>query len=186
MKPCTYFARGACKYGDSCRFHHETKAGLNPLSKSFTATSPKASTPDPNVSIDTTSLEGNVLSQVCMYHLRGSCNRGLQCLYAHPATTVPAEGSAPSTDQSRSHETETPNNIHQRSDSRGSIPCTYSFRPGGCRKPSCPYLHSINSQRGNDINRQDVERMEDEVDIRTTKLSDCKINDMLTGPRSRR
>lgn len=165
MKPCLYFARGACTYGDSCRFHHETKGDFHPLSKSFTATSRNPPTPDLNESIDTTSLEGNVASQVCMFHLRGSCHQGLNCRYAHPATTVRTSENTPSTDQSRSHETETPKPIHHPADSRGTIPCKYSFRPGGCRKSACPYLHSKSSLRGDEINSQEVEGIENEVDI---------------------
>lgn len=174
MKPCLYFARGTCRYGDSCRSHHETRAGLNPLSEPFTTTSPNASIPGPNGSIDTLSLEDNVLSQVCTYHLRGTCRRGLYCWYAHPATTVPTEENTPSADQFGGPETEIPNISHQSLDSPGTTPCKYSFQPGGCRRALCPYLHPISSQNGNDINGREVDGIEDEVDIALPKTFGLK------------
>jgi hypothetical protein len=76
-------------------------------------------------------------AQACRFFLQGTCNKGKDCRYSHPATTTtlnlqPAKSDATSVD------IESP---QSPSDSRATVSCWFLSKPGGCQNSSCPYLH---------------------------------------------
>lgn len=62
--PCTYFQRGACRYGANCKYSHELNAVAPPPQASV---SRKSSLP------------------TCTYFLRNACYKGVDCPFNHPA-----------------------------------------------------------------------------------------------------
>lgn len=71
QKHCNYFARGNCKFGDTCKFLHDTgrEKCLNVLPRS-----PLHRVPRPN---------GYVNRQHCPFFSQGKCHYGDRCKYLH-------------------------------------------------------------------------------------------------------
>ncbi|KAF5362802.1 hypothetical protein D9757_013670 [Collybiopsis confluens] len=121
-KPCAFFARGHCRFGDRCHFHHGPVArpsfgGIldvidthgQPVVSSAIVLGPEQKTTDPGESSSQTSATPPVLARPkpqfrasprpkpCFSWTRkGSCAKGNQCPYAHEEigiNTVPSPSS---------------------------------------------------------------------------------------------
>jgi CCCH-type zinc finger protein/zinc finger (C-x8-C-x5-C-x3-H type) protein/Nab2-type zinc finger RNA-binding protein len=153
--PCRFFILGICKKGDSCDFNHERPINLQPQ---FGANSPalpqrlKSNHSDPFPLHERTGS-----TPTCRFFLRGLCNKGDNCRYIHAQSVVSSQEVERLTKKDDFHlPSSSPGPIS--SDFRGSLPCKFFSRHGGCRNVFCPYLHdSDHTVEANSFVDSDVE-----------------------------
>ncbi|KAG8998045.1 hypothetical protein FRB94_007240 [Tulasnella sp. JGI-2019a] len=130
-KPCSYYARGACKEGATCRFSHNS--GRTTLQKP--TTSPTSST----------SLK-TYRPGVCAFWAQRRCTKGDSCAYSHSDTdTSPLDqawrkkSSIPPPTVSQSHPE--PASGTWAAAWSPQLPCKY-WQEGGCAKgATCTFSH---------------------------------------------
>lgn len=135
MKSCKFFAQGACKFGASCNFRHDTSSN----EQSFSTNDVVSKTAKLYLNGDSSRRQiSETNTQECRFFLQGKCSRGDNCPFLHPSA---------SSNPKRLPLEATPDNISPiSSDSRATIPCTFFSRPGGCKNGVCPFLHSAAAQ----------------------------------------
>ena len=123
MTICRFFVYGTCRDGNSCKFDHERSA----RPEAFTFVSPTIAVPVRN------------RSTICHFFEKGRCNKGDNCLFVHPQAVDSNEFPLDTTIADETSSQKSSNEAS--SDSRGKVPCRSLAQGGGCRNPSCPYLH---------------------------------------------
>ncbi|KAH8817362.1 hypothetical protein F5884DRAFT_830433 [Xylogone sp. PMI_703] len=159
MTPCKYFAQGNCRFGDRYRDSHE----LNPTAQNSFVASTLAVSAIETPNIDPTTHPLNIgdrrkPTQNCTYFLKGLCNKGGTCRYAHPSglhsLQPPLQSTVHLDPTAAKHEEYS---SQASPDSRAKIPCRYFFKNGGCTNDPCPYRHAEDGQQTEGTNDEGFE-----------------------------